>query len=140
MRPSFSRRTAASSRTAPGIRDALLSLPCKSAIIAGKVVACKEDGTPDFRALHSGNYTQEILCVWAFELMEPNGQDLRPIRRVARKGKLDVILRRHDQPYVRHSEPFKAGAQLCAECRRRGLEGIVSKRKHYPSNRANATG
>lgn len=23
------------------------------------------DGTPDFRALHSRNYTQKILCVWA---------------------------------------------------------------------------
>jgi ATP-dependent DNA ligase len=43
-----------------------------------------------------------------------------------------VILRRHDHSYVRHSEPFKNGEQLLAECRRRGLEGIVSKRKHLP--------
>jgi ATP-dependent DNA ligase len=43
-----------------------------------------------------------------------------------------VILRRHDHPYVRHSEPFKNGEQLLAECRQRGLEGIVSKRKHSP--------
>jgi len=39
----------------PGIRDVLPSLPCNSAIIDGEVVACKKDGTPDFRALHSGN-------------------------------------------------------------------------------------
>jgi bifunctional non-homologous end joining protein LigD len=45
----------------PGIRDSALTLPCKSAVIDGEVVACKEDGTPDFRALHSGNYRQEIL-------------------------------------------------------------------------------
>jgi hypothetical protein len=56
------------------------------------------------------------------------------------KGKLEVILRRHDHPYVRHSEPFKNGEQLLAECRQRGLEGIVSKQKHSPTNRANATG
>ena len=37
----------------PGIRDALLSLPCKSAIIDAEVVACREDSLPDFRALHS---------------------------------------------------------------------------------------
>jgi bifunctional non-homologous end joining protein LigD len=77
----------------PGIRDAMLTLPCKQAVIDGEVVACKEDGTPDFRALHSGNYTQEILCVCAFDLMELDGHDLRPFPLVAPKQKLEVILR-----------------------------------------------
>jgi len=67
----------ATSRTGSGIRDALLSLPCRSAIIDGEVVvARKNDGTPDFRALHSGNYSQENLCVWCFDLMEFNAEDL----------------------------------------------------------------
>jgi len=114
------------------VRDALLSLPCGSAIIDGEVVACKKDGTPDFRALHSGNYSQEILCVWCFDLMALNGDELRPLPFVARKQKLEALLRRHDHPYVRYSEPFKNGEQLLAECRKRGLEGIVSKRKHAP--------
>src|SRR5262245_13538559 len=57
---------------------------------------------------------------------------LRPFPLVARKRKLDVILHRHDHPYVRHSEPFKNGEQLLAECRQRRLEGVVSKRKHSP--------
>jgi bifunctional non-homologous end joining protein LigD len=94
----FSRNGREFTNRFPGIRDALLTLPCKSAVIDGEVVACKADGTPDFRALHSGNYTQEILY----------------------------------HPYVRYSEPFKNGEQLLAECRERGLEGIVSKRKHSP--------
>ena len=34
----------------------------------------------NFRALHSGNYTREIVCVWAFPLVELNGEDLRHIR------------------------------------------------------------
>jgi len=88
----------------PGIRDALASLPCRSAISDGEVVACKNDGTPDFRALHSGNYSPEILCVWCFDLVELNGGDLRPLPLVARKQKLEVLLRRHDHPYVRYSE------------------------------------
>jgi bifunctional non-homologous end joining protein LigD len=116
----------------PGIRDALLSLPCRSAIIDGEVVACKEDGTPDFRALHSGNYSQEILCVWCFDLMELNGEEMRLLPLVIRKQKLGALLRRHDHPYVRYSEPFENGEQLLAECRHRGLEGVVSKRKHTP--------
>jgi bifunctional non-homologous end joining protein LigD len=62
----------------PGIRDAVPTLPCKSAVIDGEVVACKADGTPDFRALHSGNYTQETLCASAFDLMELNGERHAP--------------------------------------------------------------
>jgi hypothetical protein len=45
----------------PGIREALLSLPCKSAIIDVEVVARREDGSPDFRALHSGNNAEQLL-------------------------------------------------------------------------------
>ena len=87
---------------------------------------------PDFRALHSGNYSQESLCVWCFDLMELNGEDLRPLPLIARKQKLELLLRRHDHPYVRYSEAFKNAEQLLAECRVRGLEGIVSKKKQAP--------
>ena len=51
---------------------------------------------------------------------------------IARKRKVEMILRRHAHSYVRHSEPLKNGEQLLAECRKRRLEGIVSKRKHSP--------
>jgi bifunctional non-homologous end joining protein LigD len=101
-----------------GLREAMLTLPCNNAVIYGEVVACKEDGTLDFRVLHSGNYIQVILCVWAFDRMQLTGEDLRPFPLVARKRRLEVILRRHDHPYVRHSEPLKNGDQLLAECRR----------------------
>jgi len=76
----------------PGIRDALPSLPYRSAIIDGELVACKKDGTPDFRALHYGNYSQEILCVCCFDLVELNGADLRSLPLVARKQKLEGSL------------------------------------------------
>ncbi len=116
----------------PNIRAALLTLPCRSAVIDGEVVACKQDGTPDFRALHAGRYAQGELCAWCFDLMELNGEDLRPMSLIAMKQKLALILRRHKDAYLRHSEPFKSGEQLLAECRQRGLEGIVSKRKDAP--------
>jgi hypothetical protein len=45
----------------------------------------------------------------AFDLMEFNGADLRPLPLVARKQKLGALLRRHDHPCVRYSEPFKDG-------------------------------
>jgi len=42
----------------PGIREALVTLPCRSAIIDAEIVALAGDGTADFPALHSGNYAQ----------------------------------------------------------------------------------
>lgn len=48
----------------------------QSAIIDAEIVACREDGAPDFRALHSGNYSDEMLYAWSFDLMDLNGVDL----------------------------------------------------------------
>jgi bifunctional non-homologous end joining protein LigD len=120
-----------------GIRDAVLTLPCRSAVIDGEAVACNEDGTPDFRALHSGNYKQEVLCVWDFDFMELNGEDLRSFP-LARKRKLEVILRRHDHLYVRHSEPFKNGEQLLAASA--GSRVSCPSANTSRTNQANATG
>jgi bifunctional non-homologous end joining protein LigD len=44
-----------------GLWEALRELPGKSAIIDAEIVACREDGAPDFRALHLGNYSDDIL-------------------------------------------------------------------------------
>jgi len=101
-------------------------------ILDGEVVVCREDGASDFRALLAGNYSQESLCVWCFDLMGLNGEDLRHLRPIARRQKLEELLRRLDHPYLRYSEAFKNGEQLLAECRKRGLEGIVCKRKCAP--------
>jgi bifunctional non-homologous end joining protein LigD len=95
---------------------------------------------PDFRALHSGNYKVQDLCVWCFDLMDLNGEDLRALPLIARKQKLEALLRRHGHPYLRYSEPFKNAEQLLAECRLRGLEGIVSKMRYERTSLANAIG
>jgi hypothetical protein len=50
---------------------------------------CRGRGTqgrsPDFRALHSGNYSQEDLCVWCSDLLELSGEDRRSLPVIARK-------------------------------------------------------
>ena len=37
----------------PAIRDSLLALPAKSAIIDAEIVVCDSDGKPDFKALRT---------------------------------------------------------------------------------------
>ena len=115
-----------------GVWEALRALPAKSAIIDAEIVACREDGAPDFRALHSGNYSDETLCAWCFDLMELNGVDLTPLPLMARKMKLGTLLKRYDHGSLRYSEAFSDPEKLLRECGRRGLEGIVSKRKDAP--------
>jgi bifunctional non-homologous end joining protein LigD len=116
----------------PGILHALLALPSKNAIIDAEVVALKDDGSADFRALHSGNYTQENLCAWCFDLLAFNDTDMRPLPLVARKLKLGTLLKRYNHGSLRYSEGFRDPERLLTECRRLGLEGIVSKKKDAP--------
>jgi bifunctional non-homologous end joining protein LigD len=96
------------------------------------VVALKEDGSADFRALHSGNYTQDNLCAWCFDLLAFNDTDMRPLPLVARKLKLGTLLKRYNHGSLRYSESFRDAEKLLTECRRLGLEGIVSKKKDAP--------
>ena len=115
-----------------GVWGALRDLPAKSAIIDAEIVACRDDGAPDFRALHSGNHSDDILCAWCFDLMELNGVDLRLLPLMARKMKLGTLLKRYDHGSLRYCEPFRDPEKLLRECSRRGLEGIVSTRKDAP--------
>jgi bifunctional non-homologous end joining protein LigD len=99
----------------PGILHALLALPCKNAIIDAEVVALKDDGSADFRALHSGNYTQDNLCAWCFDLLTFNDTDMRSLPLVARKLKLGTILKRYNHGSLRYSEGFRDPEKLLSE-------------------------
>ena len=90
----------------PRIASALSDLPVKSAIIDGEVVASAADGSPDFRTLHGGNYLQTDLCVWCFDLLELDGQDIRQMPLLLRRVKLGKILRAYDHGALRYSEAF----------------------------------
>jgi bifunctional non-homologous end joining protein LigD len=68
------------------VRDSLLALPAHSAIIDGKLVACDNDGKPDFKALMGQNAN---VCVWCFDLMALDGRDVRQLPLVERR----VVLR-----------------------------------------------
>jgi bifunctional non-homologous end joining protein LigD len=113
----------------PRIAAAAAELPVKSAIIDGEVVACDATGVPDFRALHGGNYSQTDLCVWAFDLLEIDGEDVRQMPLILRRVKLGKLLRAYNHDALRYSEAFINGEKLLEECVKRGLEGIVCKAK-----------
>jgi bifunctional non-homologous end joining protein LigD len=125
----YSKNGADFTKRFPRIAAAAAELPVTTAIIDAEVVACDAAGAPDFRALHGGNYAQTDLCVWAFDLLEIDGQDIRQMPLILRRVKLGKLLRAYDHDALRYSEAFTNAEKLLEECSKRGLEGIVAKEK-----------
>ena len=113
----------------PAIAYALMHLPAKSVIIDAEAVACNAHGLPDFSTLHHQSAKPEDVCCWGFDLLRHNGLDTRTWPLGARREKLRQILERFDNGFVRFSEGFFDPLALLVECEKRGIEGVVSKRK-----------
>jgi bifunctional non-homologous end joining protein LigD len=112
----------------PAIAAAVAALPIRSAIIDGELTACDACGLPDFTALHN-HARDEELCVWAFDVLQLNGADLRAMPLTVRKYALEKLVYKNRDNCLRYSETFDDGAKLLASCERMGLEGIVSKKR-----------
>ena len=66
------------------------------------------------------------LCVWAFDLLKLNGEDLRGRPLVERKRLLSDLL---TGDVIRYAEHFEDGEKLLRAAADMRLEGIVSKRR-----------
>ena len=87
----------------PRIVEALLSLRVQSIIVDGEAVWAGKDGKSDFDRLHS-NAHDDAVFLYAFDLLELNGEDYGQHPLEQRKGKLeknscadrgDAVLRAH---------------------------------------------
>jgi bifunctional non-homologous end joining protein LigD len=122
----------------PLIVEALGSLRLRSCIIDGEAVSCGGDGIASFDRIRYRRHDADVF-MWAFDLIELNGDDLRRDPLAVRKATLERMLARtasgirfnehldeEDDPLVFH--------HAC----KLGLEGIVSKRRDsvYSSGRS----
>jgi ATP-dependent DNA ligase len=114
----------------PWIEDALRSLRVQSATIDGEAVVCGQDGISVFEKLHSRAYDHQVF-LYAFDLLELNGEDIRRKRLETRKARLERLLA--GSTGVRFSEHIDGDGPIIFEhaCKL-GLEGIVSKRRDLP--------
>jgi bifunctional non-homologous end joining protein LigD len=112
----------------PLIVEALVGLGSRSAILDGEAVACDDNGMPSFDRLRHRRH-DEAVFLYAFDLIELNGDDLRREPLEVRKATLASLLSKA-RPGIRVNEHIEAdGPTVFAHACKMGLEGIVSKRK-----------
>jgi bifunctional non-homologous end joining protein LigD len=119
------------------IVETLIRLRSRSCIIDGEAVACDDNGVSSFDLVryHRAN---ERIFLYAFDLIELNGGDLRPDPLEGRKATLEMILAKAG-PGIRFNEHMEGdGETVFRHACKLGLEGIVSKRKDsaYRSGRS----
>jgi bifunctional non-homologous end joining protein LigD len=113
----------------PAIVEAAHRIKASSFLIDGEAVIARDDGTPDFHALRSKRRGHEAV-LFAFDLIELDGDDLRDLPLIERKRRLKKLIERRAIQFVGHLTGD--GPTVFAHVCRMGLEGIVSKRTDAP--------
>jgi bifunctional non-homologous end joining protein LigD len=128
----FTRRGNDWSDRFPRISEALASLKATSATIDGEaVVLCPKTGLSLFDELHSGRRNHDVI-LYAFDLLELNGDDLRREPLEVRKATLSSLLTK-TRAGIRINEHIEAdGATVFRHACKLGCEGIVSKQRASP--------
>jgi bifunctional non-homologous end joining protein LigD len=112
----------------PLIVEALARLRSRSCIIDGEAVCCDEDGMPSFDRIRYRRHDASVF-LYAFDLIELSGDDLRREPLEVRKATLKSVLTKAG-PGLRLNEHIEAdGPTVFAHACKMGLEGIVSKHK-----------
>jgi bifunctional non-homologous end joining protein LigD len=113
----------------PVIAESAARLKANSLTIDGEAVVIGPDGVARFDELRYGN---SVAVLYAFDLLEFDGEDLRPRTLLERKAALARLLRRKKGAILFNDHVFANGPTVFAEACKLGAEGIVSKRINAP--------
>jgi ATP-dependent DNA ligase len=118
----------------PLIVEAFAKLRSRSCIIDGEAVACGKDGIANFNRIRYRHHDESVF-LYAFDLIELEGDDLRHVPLAVRKTILAHVLARAAAG-IRLNEHLddEDGPLVFAHACKLGLEGIVSKRRDSPYN------
>jgi bifunctional non-homologous end joining protein LigD len=115
----------------PLIRKAVAAIGTASAVIDGEAVCCDDTGVAMFEMLHSRAHDDHAF-LYAFDLLEVDGEDLRPRPLEERKARLASLLAKAPAG-IKYSEHLEGdGAAIFAHACKLGFEGIVSKHREHP--------
>jgi bifunctional non-homologous end joining protein LigD len=116
----------------PSIVSAANALRCRSCIIDGEVVVTDKEGLADFSLLRHGRQVKPEAFLYAFDLLELDGRDLKRQAIEDRKAALANLLgREHERRSIHLVEhlDFDDADMIFEHACVLGCEGIVSKRK-----------
>jgi bifunctional non-homologous end joining protein LigD len=112
------------------IADAAARLDLGSALIDGEIVAFK-DGRPDFSTLKDAISNAGDMTLFAFDVLQLDGEDLTALPNVQRKERLRAVIAESDR--IRFAEHILgSGEELFEAMCREGYEGVVSKKADAP--------
>jgi len=127
----FTRRGYDWSRRYPAIATTAFELHARSFTMDGEAVVCGPDGIAIFDALPRHGTVSEAM-LYAFDLLEFNGEDLRELTLGERKERLAKLVGNKRLGIVLSEHTDEAGDIVFQHACKMGLEGIVSKRLSAP--------
>ena len=114
--------------------EAIAALDLPSCLIDGEIVAYDRQGNPDFSSLQkvlkrgSARKTKDDqLALYAFDLLELDGEDLTGLPNIERKERLEALLSGAEPPVHLADHILGAGEKLYRAMCDAGQEGIISK-------------
>jgi bifunctional non-homologous end joining protein LigD len=115
----------------PLIVKAVATIGASSATIVGEAVYCDDMGLSISDDPHSRRHDERV-SLYAFDLLELDGEDWRPRPLKERKARLEKLLARATAG-IQYNEHVEGDGQIVFEhaCKL-GLEGIVSKHRQHP--------
>jgi bifunctional non-homologous end joining protein LigD len=111
----------------PGIAATAAKLRRRSFTLDGQAAVLDAAGVAVFEALHRRRAAPDAV-LHAFDLLELNGKDLRPLSLGERKAKLAQLLGESTAAIVFNEHTDEDGETVFRHACRFGFEGIVSKR------------
>ena len=124
----LSRKQKDLTRDYPGVAAAIATLPAASFAIDGEIVALDSAGRPSFQALQHRSTAGLVLVYFAFDALAIGDVSLLREPLETRRARLRSLLADATPP-VFLSEPLPGSpAQIAAEIRKLGLEGVIAKR------------
>ena len=114
----------------PEVAQAVVKLPARTVIIDAELTACDHERMPKFGALMARS--KHGLCAWCFDIMQLDGEDLRPLPLTERRGVLQDLLRSKHASTLRFSEEFLDPIVLLSAAEGMGLKGVISKLRNHP--------
>jgi bifunctional non-homologous end joining protein LigD len=131
----FTRRGFDWTKRYPAIVRTALALPARSCTLDGEAVVCGGDGIAVFEDIHRRGIVTDAM-LYAFDLLEYGGEDLRPFPLADRKRLLTKVIGRRSLGIVlsQHTDEdiFRGICKM-------GLEGVVSKRLSSPYRSGRST-